>query len=94
MEVILSQRGGQKLCLDGYMYVRKLQKRDWIRWQCVIQRSAHCKGGRGQMLTGQLLTGQMLTGELLNGQMHTGKTLHPDKCSPFKYLERTTLHHQ
>ncbi|KAL8612419.1 hypothetical protein ACOMHN_008404 [Nucella lapillus] len=44
MEVILSQRGGQKLCLDGYMYVRKLQKRDWIRWQCVIQRSAHCKG--------------------------------------------------
>ncbi|KAL8599166.1 hypothetical protein ACOMHN_007882 [Nucella lapillus] len=25
----------------------------------------------------------MLTGELLNGQMLTGKTLHPDKCSPF-----------
>ncbi|KAL8621813.1 hypothetical protein ACOMHN_016299 [Nucella lapillus] len=44
MEVILTQRSGQKLCLDGYMYVRKLQKRDWIRWQCVIQRSAHCKG--------------------------------------------------
>ncbi|KAL8570351.1 hypothetical protein ACOMHN_035769 [Nucella lapillus] len=46
MEVILSQRGGQKLCLDGYMYVQKLLKRDWIRWQCVhvIQRSVHCKG--------------------------------------------------
>ena len=43
MEVIKTDRGGKKLCLNGHMYVKKIAKKDWIRWQCVKQRSG-CKG--------------------------------------------------
>ena len=42
MEVIKTNKGGKKLCLNGHMYVKKIAKKDWIRWQCVKQRSG-CK---------------------------------------------------
>ena len=45
MEVIKTLRGGDKLCLDGYMYVKKRSYNNWIRWTCSLQRSAGCKGG-------------------------------------------------
>ncbi|XP_076064290.1 uncharacterized protein LOC143038663 isoform X1 [Oratosquilla oratoria] len=44
MELIALTRGGTKLCLEGHMYVKKIAKKDWIRWQCVKQRSIGCKG--------------------------------------------------
>ena len=44
MEVIRNNKGGQKLCLHGYMYVKKKSKNDWIRWQCSQQTSLKCKG--------------------------------------------------
>lgn len=45
MEIIKTNKGGDKLCLDGYMYVKKRSYKNWIRWQCTQQRSAGCKGG-------------------------------------------------
>jgi len=44
MEIIKSNRGGDKLCVDGYMYVKKRSHKNWIRWQCQHQRSSGCKG--------------------------------------------------
>jgi len=40
MEIIKSNRGGDKLCVDGYVYVKKKSQNNWIRWQCHNQRSA------------------------------------------------------
>lgn len=45
MEIIKTNRGSDKLCLDGYMYVKKRTYNNWIRWQCTQQRSSGCKGG-------------------------------------------------
>ena len=45
MEIIKSNGGGDKLCVDGYVYVKKRSQKNWIRWQCQHQRSAGCKGG-------------------------------------------------
>jgi len=45
MEIIKSNRGGDKLCVDDYVYVKKKSQKNWIRWQCQHQRSAGCKGG-------------------------------------------------
>lgn len=44
MEIIKSNKGGAKLCLDGYMYLKKRSYNNWIRWQCNQQRTAGCKG--------------------------------------------------
>lgn len=44
MEIIKTNRGADKLCLDGYMYVKKRIYSNWIRWQCTHQRSSGCKG--------------------------------------------------
>ena len=35
MEVIRSNRGGQKICLDGYMYTKKKESNNCIMWRCV-----------------------------------------------------------
>lgn len=43
MEFIQSSRGGQKLCLDGYMYTKQVTRKDRVRWRCV-KRVTNCKG--------------------------------------------------
>ena len=43
MEIIKTNKGGAKFCLDGYMYLKKRSYNNWIRWQCNQQRTAGCK---------------------------------------------------
>ena len=43
MEVISSNKGGQKVILDGFMYTKQVTKPNNIRWRCV-QRGTDCKG--------------------------------------------------
>ena len=43
MEFIHSSRGGQKLCLDGYMYTKQVTRKERVRWWCV-KRVTNCKG--------------------------------------------------
>ena len=42
MEIISSTNGFDKLCLDGQMYVRKIGKNGWIRWECCMRRREVC----------------------------------------------------
>ena len=43
MEIITSNKGGLKLCLDGYMYTKHQTKASSIIWKCA-QKAAHsCK---------------------------------------------------
>ena len=44
MEFITSNRGKQKVCLDGCMYTKQITSKNQIRWQCV-KRNNHSKGG-------------------------------------------------
>ena len=45
MEILRTNRGGTKLHLEGYLYVRKRDLADGgIRWQCEKQRSESCSG--------------------------------------------------
>ncbi|XP_076068368.1 uncharacterized protein LOC143040817 [Oratosquilla oratoria] len=44
MEIIKTTRGGDKLCLDGFMYVKKRTYSNWIRWNCARSRTTGCKG--------------------------------------------------
>jgi hypothetical protein len=34
MEIIKNNRGGDKLCLDGYTYTKKNTKKNSIGWEC------------------------------------------------------------
>ena len=49
MEVITSNKGGQKLCLDGFMYIKQWQRRN-IRWRCAQRSKFGCKGALGTTL--------------------------------------------
>ena len=42
MEVITSNKGGQKLILNGFIYTKQITKPRNIRWRC-IQRTPDCK---------------------------------------------------
>ena len=44
MEFITSNRGKQKVCLDGFMYTKQITSKNQIKWQCV-KRNNICKGG-------------------------------------------------
>ena len=43
MEIIKTSHGKDKICLDGHMYVQKLSRKEWIRWECVKRRREGCK---------------------------------------------------
>jgi len=43
MEIISTNQGKQKVCLDGFMYTKQITSKTQIRWQCV-KRNNHCKG--------------------------------------------------
>ncbi|KAL8593787.1 hypothetical protein ACOMHN_041261 [Nucella lapillus] len=43
MEVVSSNKGGQKVILDGFIYTKQVTKPNNIRWRCV-QRGMDCKG--------------------------------------------------
>lgn len=44
MEIIKNNRGGEKLCLDGFMFTKKNTKKSTIRWECSERRALSCKG--------------------------------------------------
>ena len=44
MEIISSTQGFDKICLEGHMYVRKIAKNGWIRWECSMRRRDGCTG--------------------------------------------------
>ncbi|ESO12394.1 hypothetical protein HELRODRAFT_158911 [Helobdella robusta] len=44
MEIIENNKGGQKLCLEGYMYTKKLSRGATIRWQCSRKTFFNCLG--------------------------------------------------
>ena len=44
MDIIKTNKGGAKLCLDGYLYLKKRSYNNWIRGQCNQQKTAGCKG--------------------------------------------------
>ncbi|KAM7290710.1 hypothetical protein ISCGN_027307 [Ixodes scapularis] len=43
METLKSNKGGTKLCVDGYMYTKQQDLASGVRWRCV-ERGIHCKG--------------------------------------------------
>ena len=51
MEVIRSNKGGQKILLDGYMYTKKSTRKACIWWSCVCSRTLQCKGSLKTSLT-------------------------------------------
>ena len=44
MEVITSNKGGQKILLNGYMYTKKVTRLTGIWWSCDCARTLGCKG--------------------------------------------------
>ena len=34
MEIIGNERGGSKLCFEGYMYTKKYASANRVRWEC------------------------------------------------------------
>ena len=43
MEIIKSNKGGIKICYEGYMYTKQIEKNASIRWRCA-SRTTGCKG--------------------------------------------------
>ena len=50
MEVMTSNKGGQKILLNGYMYTKKVTRLTGIWWSCVCARH---RGIRNRVLTNQ-----------------------------------------
>jgi len=44
MEFITSSKGGIKLCHDSFMYKKKAEKSNRIRWECSQRQGLLCKG--------------------------------------------------
>ena len=44
MEIIRNNKGGDKLCYDGYMYTRKSASDVHIRWECTRRKAYNCNG--------------------------------------------------
>ena len=44
MEVIKSERGGSKLCYEGYMYTKKGTNKTTLRRECSSRRGFDCLG--------------------------------------------------
>ncbi|XP_076049608.1 uncharacterized protein LOC143030340 [Oratosquilla oratoria] len=42
MEMIKNNKGGQKLCYDGYMYTKKSVNKTSIRWECSRRKAMKC----------------------------------------------------
>ena len=44
MELISNNKGGHKLCFDGYSYTRNFEGKTRIRWKCSQRVALKCKG--------------------------------------------------
>ncbi len=44
MDVIRSERGGAKLCYEGFMYTKKGTNKTTLRWECAKRRAFDCLG--------------------------------------------------
>lgn len=44
MEVIKSNKGGNKICWRGYTYIMKHQGRKRLTWRCTKESSLKCRG--------------------------------------------------
>jgi len=44
MEFIESGKGGLRLCYGGFVYTKKAEKKNRIRWECSNRLSKLCKG--------------------------------------------------
>ena len=44
MEVIKTNKGRNKLCIENHMYVRKKVSQTNITWECVKRKSHRCRG--------------------------------------------------
>ena len=43
MEIIKNNKGGEKLCYEGHMYTKHVERGDVVVWRCV-KRNSGCKG--------------------------------------------------
>ena len=44
MELIQNNKGGKKLCHDGYMYTKKSVSTTTKRWECARRKAFNCSG--------------------------------------------------
>ena len=43
-EILKNNRGGVKICYEGYMYTKKLQTKTRMTWECSQRRAFRCTG--------------------------------------------------
>ena len=44
MELIQTNKGGTKLCFEGFMYTKRSKTKNFIQWACSQRNSLQCKG--------------------------------------------------
>ena len=44
MEIIKNNKGGSKLCAEGYLYTKRSSNSTGIRWECSQRNAFCCKG--------------------------------------------------
>lgn len=44
MEIIHSNKGGAKLCYEGFMYTIQVTRKTKVWWRCVKRSSGQCRG--------------------------------------------------
>ena len=85
MEIIKSNKGGIKLCYEGYMYTRKSKTKARIQWECSQKRAHLCKGSISTDLNVRkfklVIIKQSNHSKLLNNQMSNCFSKRKDKYS-------------
>ena len=44
MEIVKNNKGGSKLCFEGYTYTKKSVSKTTIQWECSQRKAYVCKG--------------------------------------------------
>ena len=62
MEIIKNNRGGQKLCINGFTYTKQFTRKTYIRWECSHRRLFNCNGS---------VTTDLAVGDIINTIEHS-----------------------
>ena len=76
MELIRNERGGQKLCHNGFMYTKKKTSTHTIRWECSKRRALNCLGAvTTDLQISEIRSSRQHSHETVNGQVEVTKKL-------------------
>ena len=68
MELVKSNKGGDKLCYEGFCYTKRYESKNRTRWQCSERHGSKCKGAVVKNLAVDVVHSSFAHNHLPNGR--------------------------